>query len=139
MPRAYLNGPINDYAKGMVKLLTNQQLRDTPAGIPPTRNAGINVSWQSLWYLDRTGLNKTESASHLYALSVCSNPSHMVDKSLPLNLPRRGCLGGIWCLIHEHLVLDLCTHGPPKCVTPKIRSEPYLRTKKVSPFKCWFL
>jgi hypothetical protein len=111
---------------GFAKLPTNQQLQNKANGIPVPRHKEINVSFHTLAYLAEHGENIVGSSSHLCGRSTCFNPDHIVDESQAKNLSRRGCLGKIWCPIHEVVVLDLCEHDP-KCITPMFRDDPRLQ------------
>lgn len=107
---------------GVIKLNTNQQLVDKTRGIPIQRNSGTNFQWHVVAFLARTGRNVQGDCSHLCERSICFNPAHLIDESHPANLSRRGCLGQIWCIIHDHIVLDLCQHEP-KCIRPYYRDD----------------
>jgi len=113
---------------GVTKLYTNQQLEDREKwGIKIERNSGTHFQWHIVSYLAKHGKNLLGECSHLCHRSACFNPSHLVDEDHATNLSRRGCLGPIWCIIHDHLVLDLCQHEP-KCIKPYYRDDmPYLR------------
>ena len=111
---------------GVAKMLTNAELTMREAGLDVGRNPGINFQWHVVAYLAHTGRNIEQTASHLCGRSVCFNPTHIVDESQADNLSRRPCLGEIWCLKHEKIVLDLCVHTP-KCIHPVVRNEERLQ------------
>lgn len=81
-----------------------------------------NFQWHILAYLAKTGRNIEGDASHLCGRSNCFNFDHIVDEDRRKNLARIGCWGEIWCMTHDHLVLDMCVHEP-SCIQPYVRDD----------------
>lgn len=82
---------------------------------PVEKNRGINFLMHKVAYVAEYGLDVQHTASHLCARPHCFNPKHIVDESILKNNQRKGCVGEVRCLAHNHTIVDLCTHEP-KCV-----------------------
>ncbi|WP_043433452.1 HNH endonuclease [Cystobacter fuscus] len=68
-------------------------------------------------YVGSRGQNPPQDCqvSHLCDRRNCFNPDHLRAESPQVNNSRKGCAGPIFCSIHGHLVVDLCTHQP-RCI-----------------------
>jgi len=85
-------------------------------------------------YIAANGAHRTDRhISHLCDIRNCFNPDHLVSESPQLNNDRKGCAGPIYCSVHGHLIVDLCSHSPNCVRGPRDDVECCLAIKESDP------
>lgn len=92
-------------------------VKSVPSLQPPQGRKSEAFLLHRVSLVTRLGQDIFYEASHLCGVSLCFNPSHLVDEQHPVNESRKLCVGILVCGDHGHVIGDFCVHTP-KCIRP---------------------